>query len=154
MGEAADILTWDHEVVLDHELAKEGVIVKQFRQLFDLLDVHQNGYLSVQELKRGFEDDHIQAFFQYLNIDTTMNSQFFHLLDVDSSGTVTEDEFIKGCMRLQNGAKALEIQSLIWDCKLLSHKVDDLGNCLETICSHLGVSYERPRTGTIGDIRR
>merc|ERR1711862_592189 len=49
--EAADILTWDHEIVLDHERAIDSAIEKQYRHLFGLIDRDDDKFLTVQEIR-------------------------------------------------------------------------------------------------------
>jgi len=154
--EAADILTWDHETVLEHELANDSAIEKQFRYLFDLIDRDDDKFLTAQEIKDGLEDKTVSAYFHYLHTDTAKNSDFFNLLDTNDDGRISQDEFVKGCFRLRTQAKPLEMQSLIWDCKMMSLKVDEIGSGLAAIAEHLHIpiSYEACGRGVLGDPRR
>merc|ERR1712039_1119536 len=84
------------------------------------------------------------------------NSDFFNLLDTNDDGRISQDEFVNGCFRLRTQAKPLEMQSLIWDCKMMSLKVDEIGSGLAAIAEHLQIpiSYEVCGGGVLGDLRR
>merc|ERR1719424_2533543 len=82
--------------------------------LFDKMDVNKNLYLSRAEIEIGLNEDQIRAYFNQLNIDIEMNpEQFFRLLDENGNDMVDKDEFVRTCMRLQGGAKALELSKIL-----------------------------------------
>merc|ERR1712203_881575 len=87
-------------------------------------------------------DEHIKASFTHLNIDVTKAPLFFALLDHDKSGSVTVDEFIYGCMRLQGFAKPVDVANLIQECRRMGLKIDDMGNFVSAVAQKVGVDME------------
>jgi Ca2+-binding EF-hand superfamily protein len=104
----------DRHLIVEGALADRNIMRETLMDLFDRMDVSMNGYLSRLEIERGLEDLHIRAYFAMLNIDIEMNpDEFFRLLDEDGNDRVDRDEFAKCCMRLQGGAKPLELARII-----------------------------------------
>merc|ERR1711920_534829 len=105
---------FDRTLLVEGALADQTDTRETLMELFDKMDVNKNGFLSRAEIQRGLNMEQIRAFFSQLNIDIEMNpEQFFRLLDADGNDRVDRDEFAHTCMRLQGGAKALELSRII-----------------------------------------
>merc|ERR1712187_738810 len=48
-------------------------------------------------------------------IDASQAQALFMLLDVDESGEVNVDEFVKGCMRLKGSARSMDVNMLLYE---------------------------------------
>merc|ERR1711953_994649 len=56
-----------------------------------------------------------QAYLSSLELDASQARALFVLLDVDESGEVCVDEFVKGCMRLQGSARSMDVNMLLYE---------------------------------------
>jgi len=112
--QAQEFHQWDRQLIVEGALQDNASMRATLMDLFDQMDHSGNGYLSKREITAGLESERIRAYFAQLNIDVEMHAdQFFRLLDDDGNDRVDRDEFTTVCMRLQGGAKPLELQRII-----------------------------------------
>merc|ERR1711920_903683 len=123
---------YDRLLLVESALADHRSMSNTLTDLFDRIDTNSNGFLSRTEIEQGLKDIHIQAYFHQLNIDIEMNpDEFFRLLDEDRNDRVDRDEFAKTCMRLQGGAKPLELARIIGS-------VEEMKVQLKELCHAVG----------------
>merc|ERR1712062_431495 len=79
--EAAGILNWDRELVLEDVLDQKESRLNQLRDLFNELDEDLDECITIEELTKGMKDKRIKAYFTHLNIDTATAPEFFSFLD-------------------------------------------------------------------------
>ncbi|CAK0847534.1 unnamed protein product [Prorocentrum cordatum] len=98
------------------------------------MDTSGNGILSKREIKAGVDDPFTKAYFAQLSIDIEMNpEEFFRLLDTDGNDQVDIEEFVQTCMRLQGGAKPLELQRILNNLNLVVREVSIIKANLEGV---------------------
>merc|ERR1711966_216139 len=112
--QAQEFHQYDRHLIVEGAMADHSAMRETLMDLFDRMDESDNGFLSRSEIEQGLENLHIRAYSAQLNIDIEMNpDEFFRLLDEDGNDRVDRDEFAKTCMRLQGGAKPLELARII-----------------------------------------
>eukprot|EP00927_Polykrikos_kofoidii_P017788 TRINITY_DN18139_c0_g1_i1.p1 TRINITY_DN18139_c0_g1~~TRINITY_DN18139_c0_g1_i1.p1 ORF type:complete len:839 (-),score=125.68 TRINITY_DN18139_c0_g1_i1:18-2534(-) len=68
--------------------------------------------ISWAEFEGLLDTPEIQTFFQQCDFDVKAAQGLFHMLDADGSGTLSMDEFIKGCERLRGEARSVDLVHL------------------------------------------
>jgi len=79
------------------------------RKLFKQLDADGSGKLSLDELQSAMDNEQVQEYFRTIDVETAEANFLFEMLDSNKSGSIDFDEFLNGCLRLQNPAKALDL---------------------------------------------
>eukprot|EP00930_Biecheleria_cincta_P043808 TRINITY_DN30069_c0_g3_i1.p1 TRINITY_DN30069_c0_g3~~TRINITY_DN30069_c0_g3_i1.p1 ORF type:complete len:586 (-),score=94.60 TRINITY_DN30069_c0_g3_i1:330-1988(-) len=134
----------DREQVILEQLMRKDKFVKEFQEVYDSMDANGSGDLSLQELDSQLENERLQAYFGHLNISVARAWDIFKLLDVDSSGTVTIEEFVEGLVRLRGPAKVTDIEQVHYSMKKLMGTLTDFMTLVDEellgIKLHLGVS--------------
>merc|ERR1719442_372839 len=57
-----------------------------------------------------------------MGLQATTAMHLFRLLDLDNSNTITSSEFVMGCIRLQGGAKNVDVATLMYENKRMMLK--------------------------------
>jgi len=71
----------------------------------------------------------------------------FHLLDVDDSDEVSEDEFVNGCLRLHGYAKSIDLATLMFEykrwCGMWSEHAYRLEKSLDILVAYVSEQEEQ-----------
>ena len=57
----------------------------------------------------------MKAYLSSMELDVSQVKALFVLLDVDESGEVSVDEFVKGCTRLKGAARSMDVNMLLYE---------------------------------------
>jgi len=98
----------DKEVVVHEEMEDKKETLKDLKQCFVELDTDSSGRITKAELISHMRAEEVIAYFKSMNLRTNDASLLFDLLDYDENGSVTIDEFILGCHKLQGEATTLD----------------------------------------------
>jgi len=97
--------------------------------LFNRLDKDVNGRLDWNEFQAVLENPHVQAYFNWLDIDIIQAKNVFHLLDTNGNGTLSVEEFLIGCRELRGRASTIDMKMLRIEFKaLLSQHMEALAS--------------------------
>eukprot|EP00403_Amphidinium_massartii_P026050 CAMPEP_0178402588 /NCGR_PEP_ID=MMETSP0689_2-20121128/16920_1 /TAXON_ID=160604 /ORGANISM="Amphidinium massartii, Strain CS-259" /LENGTH=879 /DNA_ID=CAMNT_0020023495 /DNA_START=41 /DNA_END=2676 /DNA_ORIENTATION=+ len=105
---------------------KEVYMMNSVRAMFLRMKMDLSGDMNWDEFKTLLSSAEMMEYFKAIDVDISEAQSIFELLDVDNSGTLTAEEFITGCLRLQGTAKALDLT-------VLMTQVRDLGTFMLTI---------------------
>jgi len=83
--------------------------VFQAKRLFKCLDIDSSGAISTDEIHNHLGSSAVQQFFRSVDVDISEAEALFEILDVSGDGLIDCDEFISGCLRLQGGARAVDL---------------------------------------------
>eukprot|EP00929_Paragymnodinium_shiwhaense_P023932 TRINITY_DN1486_c0_g1_i1.p1 TRINITY_DN1486_c0_g1~~TRINITY_DN1486_c0_g1_i1.p1 ORF type:complete len:938 (+),score=221.51 TRINITY_DN1486_c0_g1_i1:230-3043(+) len=112
-----DILTHvskaDLDVVIEEETKLATHHAASVAMLFEAADTDNSKTLSYQEMEEHMKDARMQAYLNSLDIDPEQSKALFTLLDVDESGEVGMEEFIRGCRRLKGTARSIDVNMLL-----------------------------------------
>jgi len=100
-------------------------IKSQFVNLFSKLDNDESGTVSLEEFQEHMDDSSVAGFFILLDIDPSDAFALFKLLDDDGTGQIDADEFIDGCLRLQGGARSIDLAKVRHEHKAMMKKLHD-----------------------------
>lgn len=106
----------------------------QARRTFITLDFDASGTISLEEIYMHLQDPVVQEFFTSLDIDMSEARSLFQLIDLDDSGYIDFEEFLRGCLRLHGNAKSTDLLLVTRDIR----KCFELqGIALQTLEQHL-----------------
>mmetsp|Transcript_27948 Transcript_27948/g.64503 ORF Transcript_27948/g.64503 Transcript_27948/m.64503 type:complete len:936 (-) Transcript_27948:33-2840(-) len=132
---------------------KEVYMMNSVRAMFLRKKMDLTGDMTYVEFQELLQSTEMMDYFKAIDVDISEAQSIFELLDVDSSGTLTAEEFITGCLRLQGTAKALDLTVLMTQVrdlgtfmfKILEDMDQRMGGCPEVAemmrsCSSLHVN--------------
>jgi len=111
----------DREEVVEATMNEQNTAISRLRQIFLEADEDGNRMITLLEFKRHCQDKRIWAYLSSLGLEVSEACGLFNLLDLDGSGTVGIEEFLMGCMRLKGYAKTVDLATLMYENKRLTH---------------------------------
>ncbi|CAJ1368974.1 unnamed protein product, partial [Effrenium voratum] len=86
---------------------------QQIKDFFHAMDQDGSGDVTADELLEMLGDPTLSAYFRVLGFDIDDANRFILLLDKDSSGSISMDEFLKGCLRYRGGATGVDMHTCL-----------------------------------------
>lgn len=114
----------DRDFVVEREMNQKKAYVENLKELFLESDDDMSGQLSYEEFLAHMRNPKVEAYLNYLNIDTTDITGLFNALDDDESGSISVDEFIANLIVLMRG-------------QTLEQVVQKLGNQMRLLMRHV-----------------
>jgi len=100
----------DHDVVAQEEIRSKKESLKSMRVLFEEMDEGASGEFTMEEFVIKLQDERVVAYFHSLKLDVSDAKSLFRLLDTDSSGLVSIEEFVTGIYTLQGESRTLDMK--------------------------------------------
>jgi voltage-gated sodium channel len=132
---ATEAFESDKEKVIEDQLRGKKKYVDSLVDLFQHIDKDDSNHVSLEEFERGIDDFRMQAILRTLDIERRDALALFEMLDMDSSGDVNIEEFISGCINFRGMAKAVQVEKIAVDCRIVARQVAALQDAVIT-CSH------------------
>merc|ERR1719329_1826483 len=98
----------------------------EVKKIFRLADKDESGLMTRDELQQQLENPWVRAYFSGLEIDPHEAHIIFTLMDTDSDGAISIDEFIEGTMKLKGHAKSVDVLTLMFDQGTLALQLNKL----------------------------
>jgi len=114
----------------------EQVLVHHTREIFRQTDGSFKQKLSYDVFMKELEKPEMKNYFKAIDVDPSEASSVFHLIDADSSGSVTLDEFLNGSLDLAGAAKSLDIA-------ILKQETCDLAVIMQRGFRHIGSAVHK-----------
>jgi hypothetical protein len=108
----------DHRFMVQTALKDNQDFLSTMKTIFRKMDRNGSGVIELAELKDQLHDKEIGAYFDSLGIDANQATNLFNLLDTDRNGSIDEDEFMFGCIRIKGEAKSLDVAIIHEEIKL------------------------------------
>jgi len=105
----------DREFIVQQELDGKREYLLDVKRIFMELDDNMSGVIVLSEFKEKIQSPDVAAYFHRLGVDTDEVEKLFVLMDEDGSGTISQEEFMWGCLRLKGEAKTLDLEILHQD---------------------------------------
>lgn len=115
----------DKDECIQEQLHAEDSALRQIQKIFEDADVDDSGEINIHEFDHHLSDSYMRAHLAALGIEAGEAEGLFRLLDLDSSGTITIEEFLFGCMRLKGHAKSIDLNTLMYENKRMVEKWND-----------------------------
>merc|ERR1719330_341293 len=116
----------DRQILVRGEQKAKGAFLRSMRKLFDSVDADRSGFITPLEMREKMQDNEVAAYFAALGVDAKQVSQLFKLLDMDNSGTITREEFLKGCLYLRGNAKSIDVAVIMQELRLVQETLDEI----------------------------
>jgi hypothetical protein len=94
---------------------KDNELVKTICKLFAMADENDSHDISWTEFEMQLETPQMDTFLQAVDLSKTNAKDLFQLMDLDETGTLTAEEFVRGCMRLKGPARSVDLSGLVHD---------------------------------------
>eukprot|EP00428_Durinskia_dybowskii_P003012 CAMPEP_0170300966 /NCGR_PEP_ID=MMETSP0116_2-20130129/50730_1 /TAXON_ID=400756 /ORGANISM="Durinskia baltica, Strain CSIRO CS-38" /LENGTH=418 /DNA_ID=CAMNT_0010552763 /DNA_START=39 /DNA_END=1295 /DNA_ORIENTATION=- len=107
---------------------KEQFLLNNARSLFKTNDEE----MDWDTFNSKLGNPQMLEFFKGIDVDPSEAKGIFTLIDVDESGSITADEFLNSCVRLQGPSKALETAVLMQELKHLRKHISALDAAIRT----------------------
>jgi len=101
----------DAEMALCAEEAKKKAVARKLLGFFEQADVSGDGKLTFEEFEVMLTVPKVRAMLSALEIPVDEAEDIFHLVE-DENGEVSDNEFVRGMMRMKGGAKSQDILAL------------------------------------------
>jgi len=111
----------DREEVVEVHMNEQSSALSQLREIFLDADEDGNRMITLEEFQERAKDPMVWANLLSLGLEVSEARGLFNLLDMDGSGSVGIEEFLMGCMRLKGYAKTIDLATLMYENKRLTH---------------------------------
>jgi len=135
--EAGQIAAWDRDLVLQGLAEKKEFLMENLSDLFDEIAAEGADRITMEDFRRAVRDEHVQSYFEHLEINCSKLKTLFGLLDMDHDGYLSKKEFVTACMQLHGDAKSTEVAHLLMESKAIRKKVDHLENNFDELVIRL-----------------
>lgn len=105
---------------------KDNDLVRQVCKMFTEADDNNDHAITLDEFNEQIDSPHMVAYFQSVDLDKNQAGDLFQLLDTDGSGTLTVEEFVRGCMRLKGPARSVDMSTVVTTCFEVEEKLSEL----------------------------
>jgi voltage-gated sodium channel len=99
----------------EEEQAKKIKTMKTIFSIFRAIDTDGSETITIDEFRDALLTNEVKFKLTQVEIPPYEAEDLFMLLDVDQNGTVSCDEFMEGCMRVNGDAKAKHLLALQYD---------------------------------------
>jgi len=101
--------------------------LKEMEDLFLAADDDGSDTLTLGEFENFLEDKAVRARLKMLGLEVHEAWGFFNLLDLESKGSLSVQEFARGCLRLRGQARSVDMATILCENKRM----------LRTLLTHL-----------------
>ncbi|CAE7670060.1 Scn11a [Symbiodinium pilosum] len=123
----------DHDMVLQSMMQTRKEYQDVVSNLFKKIDERGLGHLTITEFERHFDDDSVQALFEYLQIGAMDAWTMFISLDKDGDHTINVDEFTERCIQLHGPARSADLFAVRQNCAKLTKDLRKMDETQERI---------------------
>lgn len=95
---------------------KDTFVVRHVLNLFKQSNLGESTAIDWIDFQAKLDTRELQELFAAVEVDVADARSLFKLIDTDNSGSVTPEELMRGWLRLQGPAKALDLALLLRDC--------------------------------------
>merc|ERR1712232_171956 len=99
----------ERDELIRREMSKRKQIINIMMDLFEEADEDGSGHITWPEFEEFMSDERVQYYCASLEIDIHKAREIFDLIDLDTSGEVSIDEFVQGFMEMKGAAKGVDI---------------------------------------------
>ena len=90
----------DDDLVVKEQIRRKSMYITRLEALFDALDIHKDGHITLRELEECVHNEWFKAYFDSIDISVDEAFTLFKLLDTKNVKELDPDTFVTGCLRL------------------------------------------------------
>lgn len=122
----------DAEMILREQKADKAKLANRLHELFSVADKSGDGMISLEEFRSVVQLPRAQTYFNSLDLQISEACELFTMLD-DGDGAVSYEEFCAGVMRLKGQARALDVISMMQDCRRILERCQSMQRNIEAL---------------------
>mmetsp|Transcript_73920 Transcript_73920/g.214128 ORF Transcript_73920/g.214128 Transcript_73920/m.214128 type:complete len:146 (+) Transcript_73920:1-438(+) len=115
----------DTEMVIQEKQKEKARYAQHLLDFFEAADTSGDGNLTYDEFEAILQDERVQHYLAWLELDARESKQLFKLLD-DGDQEVSVDEFVRGALRLKGQARSQDVIAIMHDCHKIMKKLTDV----------------------------
>lgn len=116
---------------------KESNLVKLTAKMFMEADKDHSEEISLDEFEALVQDPSMDEWFAALGFSSREAEKLFAVLDTDSSGTLSLEEFARGCLQLRNPVKAVDLAMVQYNMRIMTEEMGETCYGIETLVSRV-----------------
>eukprot|EP00927_Polykrikos_kofoidii_P027599 TRINITY_DN24219_c1_g1_i2.p1 TRINITY_DN24219_c1_g1~~TRINITY_DN24219_c1_g1_i2.p1 ORF type:complete len:636 (-),score=65.22 TRINITY_DN24219_c1_g1_i2:466-2373(-) len=138
---ATESAQYDAEQVMALSMADNDRYIKQLSQICNRLDPGNIGFITLDKLEVLLEDPELMSYFKMVELDPIDAWSLFRVLDTTEKGTISIEDFARGCLRLKGGARRIDMSNMMYTNKWIMNKIarfsqdteDTLGDIMDSL---------------------
>jgi len=115
----------DNDVMIMQKQKAQEDYTRKLRQLFDVVDVSGDGFISWEEFSNMLSRPSLKAWMAALEIESHDMEELFQLMD-HGDGQISVDQFTLGALRIKGQAKGIDMVQLMAQTQRVEAKIDGL----------------------------
>uniref|UniRef100_A0A7S1F9F9 EF-hand domain-containing protein n=1 Tax=Noctiluca scintillans TaxID=2966 RepID=A0A7S1F9F9_NOCSC len=143
VNDALLMASMDRELVEQEQKARSNENIETLHTLFKEIDGDCTGKITLDEIQQIMDRKDVKAIFATVGLEVSNATSFFKLLDVDDSNSLEVDEFVVGCLRIRGMARAVDLQTLMYENKRVVKHIKEQQAGAAKIMSHFGQSLKK-----------
>jgi len=128
----------DRDLLIQSEMEECDDFVSDMSDLFREADFNGNGCLTQDELGKYLKNERVVAYMKGYDLDISDFPTIFSLMDQDASGSIAQDEFVIGMMKLKGKARCLDVMRLFQCLDVLQSHLSEIEMRLPEMCIRCG----------------
>lgn len=121
----------DQDLVIQEELSRKNSDIHEFVRLFLEADTDRSGTISWEEFEAHMQDEQVKACLKILDVNADEAEQLFFICKPNYSDEIDIHDFVKGCIKMRGGAKAIDIHTLLTMNKAMMEDLNKLHDRLD-----------------------
>jgi len=93
----------------------DNELLRTVCKIFGSIDGNEDMAISKDEFMEHLNNGALDLYFQAVDLSREQGEGLFTLLDVDASGALSVEEFVRGCIRLRGPARAVDLAAMAHD---------------------------------------
>merc|ERR1711920_542810 len=122
------------------ERTKNDAFSHHVKNLFHMLEPDHTGQIARADYMAHIEDPSLQAYMMDIGIDPKEAKLLFGFIDSDNSNTIDSEELISGLVRLREGAKFMDVMTMMYEMEQQHRKWATWSHALELAVAHISAS--------------
>lgn len=123
----------DAEAEIMVKLKEKEVFADKLRKFFHAADTSGDGALSLEELEVAVAEPGVEAWLHALELEIYEVMALFNLLDDNSDGTVSCEEFLGGAVRLKGNARAIDSILIMHEQNKISRRLEEMERAMKQL---------------------
>mmetsp|Transcript_39985 Transcript_39985/g.74099 ORF Transcript_39985/g.74099 Transcript_39985/m.74099 type:complete len:666 (+) Transcript_39985:3-2000(+) len=119
---------------------KDNELMRQVCKLFMYNDTDNSQEISWKEFEEQLHTPAMDEYFRAVELSRREAKDLFRLLDVDKSGSISIEEFVRGCLRLRGPARSVDLAFMQYHQQAMANKVNRLDSRFKDFCRREGAS--------------
>lgn len=128
----------DAEMIIREQKVAKARLANKLHELFAVADKSRDGYVTLEEFRTVVKLPKAQSYFSSLDLQISEACELFAMLD-DGDGAISYEDFCSGVMRLKGQARAVDVISMMRDCRRILQRCEALDRRFDSLMASTAV---------------